>query len=233
MSSRLNERQLDDILQSLTDEFNYSGGDVHSSCAEILRIISAKLSNRQLDSALQCLKYAFKHKKRNIRDSCAEILQKIATQMNEQQITNVFEFLMDGFNGVNGDVRDLCAKALLTIVRQLNDRELYLLLNNFLPKLKKGHWDIRDKINPVLSEISDEMWKCVTIALLQKNEQMKDSRDNNEMELLAFGLLTYSPLIQFDCDSDDDNTINSNAFNTLRDCCNRQIIEWGFSIRQE
>ncbi|ETN97489.1 hypothetical protein RFI_40040, partial [Reticulomyxa filosa] len=66
----------------------------------------------------------------------------------------------------------------------------------------------------------------------QLNES-KEINNNNDigLKLLAFGVMIYSPRIQFNL-SYDKNIINSDAFKTLLQYCNEQAIEWGLPIEQ-
>ncbi|ETO02564.1 hypothetical protein RFI_34854, partial [Reticulomyxa filosa] len=96
-----------------------------------------------------------------------------------------------------------------------------------------------------MSKISEDIWKRATICGLKENIQMKNETtlmnkensnnricktDNNtNIRLLVFGLMTFNPRIQLNC---DDNNTNFDNLNELIRYCDKQAIEWKFPTHQ-
>ncbi|ETO07733.1 hypothetical protein RFI_29658 [Reticulomyxa filosa] len=229
---RLNKGQLDNLFHCLKSEFKDKDSEMRFLYADILRKLVPN-SNDQLDDLLECLQYGLEDEYDQVRYFCENILQTISTKVREQQLTIVCKFLIDGFNHFYKNIGDLCIKVLGTIVMKLDDEQLCLLLNSFLKEFKNISVRQRDKVNSVLSKISDDMWRRVTITALKENTKIKMGEKNIEMEFLAFGLLLYNPRMQFDHNDNNDNIINSEAFNELKRCYDKKFRECGFLIQQK
>ncbi|ETO33882.1 hypothetical protein RFI_03214 [Reticulomyxa filosa] len=227
---RLNKKQLESLFHCLKSEFMDNNSKMMLLCADILRKLASNW-NDQLDDLLECLEYGLRSEYDQARYSCEDTLRTILAKVGEQQMDHMFTFLINGFNHFDKNVSDSCAKVLETIVMKLNDEQLRLLINNFLKEFKDISMRQYNKVNSVLSKISDDMWQRVIITTLKKNMKIKIGKNNDNLELLAFGLLSYNPLIQSN-HNDNENIINCDAFNELRRCYNRQIIRWGFPIQQ-
>ncbi|ETO14922.1 NTPase [Reticulomyxa filosa] len=204
-------------------------------CAETIRRIALQLDATQLKDLLHRLEYGFHEKDYLVRNSCAEILRTISAQLDQRQMASTFKVFIHGFNNAKGNIRNSCAKALVTIIMRLDDEQLWELMQNFLQSLKVSDWEIRKYVNQKALEISDDMWQRVTMAALKENIRMKREKNSSQMELLAFGLLTYNPRIQFHCNDsyDHENIITPDAIDGLRGCCNKQAMEWNFPTQQK
>ncbi|ETO34000.1 hypothetical protein RFI_03094 [Reticulomyxa filosa] len=178
------------------------------------------------ENAINTLIDGLKNKNEAVRYSCAKSLGVTSMILTYKQLERVFNALTyeqekNYFYSYKIALEEISAK--------LNDKQLYLLVI---------HLD-------ALLKISEDMWKRATICGLKENIQMKNentlmSQENSDnpiwkttndinIQLLAFGLMTFNPCIQLSCD--DDNT-NFDALNELIRYCDKQAIEWKFSTHQ-
>ncbi|ETO34686.1 PBS lyase HEAT domain protein repeat-containing protein, partial [Reticulomyxa filosa] len=231
------EKMFNIFISGLKDE-NYS---VRELCARSLGVISANLTDKQLErifNALSC------EQKWHYFNSCEKALEEISTKWNEKHPERIFNALIfvskHSMNTNNNTDKDILLVALLRrISAKLNDKKLYLLVIHLLERAKKRcAWD-------ALSKISDDIWKRATICGLKKNIQMKNENtlmnkenshnhiwktaNDTDIQLLAFGLMTFNPCIQLSC---DDNNTNFDALNELIRYCDEQAIEWNFPTHQ-
>ncbi|ETO00295.1 hypothetical protein RFI_37151 [Reticulomyxa filosa] len=231
ISTKLNDKQLDRVFN--TSYF------VRGSCAESLGVISINLTDKQLEGVFNDLPNEQEY---NYFGSYKKSLEEISTKWNERQSEIVFNALIfvskDSLNTNNDEDKSL-VELFQLILTKLNGKQLYLLVVHLLERAKKRC------ARGVLSKIFEDMWKRVTVCELKENIQMKNENtlmnkensnnriwktaNDTDIQLLAFGLMTFNPRIQLSCD--DDNT-NFDALDELIKCYDKQAIEWKFPTHQ-
>ncbi|ETN99361.1 viral A-type inclusion protein [Reticulomyxa filosa] len=220
ISTELNKQQLDITFKFLS-EIHYIGIDDRDLRIKTLEMIAFESDEVQLNNLLYYFQNKLNTKSYIIGDPYEQMLEIVLSKLNERQIDNTFKIWMDEYNNI---IYRVCNSYAAVLITKLNDEQLCLLINNVLKDTVSGF---------VLSEISDDMWRRITITTLKKNTKIKMGKKNFEMESLASGLLACNPRIQFNHNDNNDNIINSEAFKELIDCCNKQAMKWGFSIQQK
>ncbi|ETO03668.1 NTPase, partial [Reticulomyxa filosa] len=95
---RLNERQLDDVLEFLMHRISDKDRGTHNNCADSLANIALNLNERQLNKVFKFLMNAFDDGKIQICDECAHTLAMVSLQLGGKQLDNVFQYLINRFH---------------------------------------------------------------------------------------------------------------------------------------
>ncbi|ETO33377.1 hypothetical protein RFI_03728 [Reticulomyxa filosa] len=215
--TKLNERYLTDAFQHLINGLKYENKYVRSSCVETLGDISVKLDEKQLEEVFN----AFIEHLAIYEASYYYALAKISVKLNDKQLYLLMKRLLEKgkknlwyinivLKGMSEDMWKrvtICALKENTPLKMINKKKHKVVNDNSIWKNLFGNKKNTRK------EITAE------------NTQIKIN-ENKEMELFAFGLLTYNPRIQLNC---NDDNITLDALNELTNYCNKQASEWGYS----
>ncbi|ETO02890.1 hypothetical protein RFI_34523, partial [Reticulomyxa filosa] len=212
ISEKLNEKQLKNAINTLIDGLKDNNQYVRNLYAKSLGVISTNLTDEQLEGVFNALPI---EQRWDYFNSYEKALKEISTKWNEKQSERVFNALMfvskHSMNtNDDNDKDESLVKLLKLILTKLNDKQLYLLVIHSLERAKKRRIYYRD----ALSKISEDMWKRATIGGLKEHNiwQILSSNSNKPIELLAFGLMTFNPRIQLNC---NDDNITSDDLNEL------------------
>ncbi|ETO08841.1 hypothetical protein RFI_28546, partial [Reticulomyxa filosa] len=126
---KLNEKQLENAINTLIDGLKDKDKDVRKSCVESLGVIATNLTDKQLERVLNALP---KEQGDNYFDSYEKTLKEISTKWNEKQSERVFNALIfiskHSINTNNDEDKDRSLVELLGLIStKLNDKQLYLL----------------------------------------------------------------------------------------------------------
>ncbi|ETO20144.1 hypothetical protein RFI_17077 [Reticulomyxa filosa] len=238
------KKQLNDTVKELLNGLKDKDGSTFFCCVGVLPEYVGKLKKNQLADALKCLINGLNDEDSKISNSCKITLQTISLKLEKIQLNTMFTHLIDGLNATNDKVCSFCTETLGTLANKLSDKQLCAFVTKVLQILKSSHGDVPSIMRELLSEFSDDLWKRVVMKSLKehkrkekKNKKWKCLNKNKatediDMEALAFGLLIYSPCIQFDF-HDDNIIINSDDFKVMNDCCRNQSSEWKFPTEQK
>ncbi|ETO05326.1 hypothetical protein RFI_32072 [Reticulomyxa filosa] len=260
ITSKLNETQLDSMLDYLKKGFHSGINKAGHSCIQILEIISPrlikrqiapKLDGQQLSKLIQCLQKRLNDID-NIKYSCLYI-ETMASNLHDQQLNDTVKCLKYGIDSKDNAVQSSFGHILQEIFKKLdkqhlntsdhsiyswvtvfsiiamrlNDEQFCSLLNDLLQRLANKN------ANSVLSAISEDIWRRATIITLKENKPKKMRKNNIEIESLAFGLSQCNPCIYFDYNDTNSNLVNSDAFDELKRCYDRQAKKWGLPTQQK
>ncbi|ETO02251.1 hypothetical protein RFI_35185, partial [Reticulomyxa filosa] len=243
ISTKWNEKQSKRVFNALIFFSKHSSNtnndkDKDRRLMKLLGVISTNLTDKQLEGVFNALPnnlayYYFK--------SYKKALEEISTKWNEKQTERAFNALIFVFKhsmDTNNDKDYYLVELLGIISTKLNDKQFYLLVIHLLERAKNK---CELYVNRALSKISEDMWKRATICGLKENIQMKNENtlmnkensnnyickiDNDtNIRLLVFGLMTFNPCIQLNC---DDNNTNFDALDELIRYCDKQAIKWKF-----
>ncbi|ETO02683.1 hypothetical protein RFI_34730, partial [Reticulomyxa filosa] len=92
ISVKLNEQQLDDVIEFFMDGFVDKDNNIHERCALSIEKIALKLNERQLNKVFECLMNAFESGKITICNYCAHALATISLQLGEKQLDNALQY---------------------------------------------------------------------------------------------------------------------------------------------
>ncbi|ETN98241.1 hypothetical protein RFI_39269, partial [Reticulomyxa filosa] len=165
ISPKLNNEQIDSLLQYLGYESNHGDDSTHNSCAKILRTISPKLNTEQINSLLQCLENGFNDGDDSIHNSCAKILQTISPKLNNKQLSNILQCLSNRFN-LNDDNLQNSSQKIFGIITarlkkgSLNETVEYLEYESKDYDIKS--WILYTKIMPSISKELNEQQLDIT-----------------------------------------------------------------------
>ncbi|ETN99432.1 hypothetical protein RFI_38042, partial [Reticulomyxa filosa] len=95
ISVKLNEQQLDDVIELFMDGISDKNKDIHESCAFSIAKIALNLNERQLNKVLEFLMNAFESGKITICNKCAHALATISSQLGGRQLDSAFQYLND------------------------------------------------------------------------------------------------------------------------------------------
>ncbi|ETO00985.1 hypothetical protein RFI_36455, partial [Reticulomyxa filosa] len=124
ISVKLNEQQLDDVIEFLMD------GLVHKDDVVFELSIDEPLGND-----------GYIHKR------CALSIAKIALKLNERQLNKVFEYLMNAFERRKITICNECAHALATISSQLGGKQLDNALQCFIHRFPSYFYNYNSETN--------------------------------------------------------------------------------------
>ncbi|ETO03428.1 hypothetical protein RFI_33979 [Reticulomyxa filosa] len=210
---KLNGQQWSTAFKVLIDGLNDKHECVCHLCAKVIEKVALKLDQKQIDEAFNNL-LCFNHKDYYVRYLLMRTFRALALKLDERKLDKILECLLNALND-----RDTFVYY-ESFVTKLNDKQLYLLTK----------YRLQD-----VSTTKKKKSKLIDKEYSQQNQlnESKEINNNNDigLKLLAFGVMIYSPRIQFNL-SYDKNIINSDAFKTLLQYCNKQAIQWGLPIEQ-
>ncbi|ETN99830.1 hypothetical protein RFI_37637, partial [Reticulomyxa filosa] len=144
ISVKLNEQQLDDVIEFFMDGLVHKDENIHEICAESIARIVLKLNERQLNKVFECLMNAFESGKITICDECAHALATISSQLGGKQLDNAFQ--CDVFqrliNGLSDEKeykfnRAKCAQLLGKLSMKWNEKQLNDAFNSLKDMLNQ------------------------------------------------------------------------------------------------
>ncbi|ETO03056.1 hypothetical protein RFI_34354, partial [Reticulomyxa filosa] len=97
ISVKLNEQQLDDVIEFFMNGLVDKDKDMHKRCAESIAKIALTLNERQLNKVFECLMNAFESGIITICDDCAHALATISSQLGGKQLDNAFQCFIHRF----------------------------------------------------------------------------------------------------------------------------------------
>ncbi|ETO05612.1 hypothetical protein RFI_31784 [Reticulomyxa filosa] len=206
-SFKWNDKQLDVTIQILIDGFQSINGYDGYTSNWLLEGLAMKLNKTQIDCVFACLINEFKGNSEWNRKFYAECIGFFSRKLNKKHLGDFFECL-DGLEDENKCIRVLYRKSLKAISITLNARQSDRVCSAFIHGLK------------------DE---AIYFVNHMQNRLEWFSNVNIQMELLAFGLITFNPRIQLNC---NDKNITLDDLNELIKYCDRQAIEWKFPTHQ-
>ncbi|ETO05929.1 hypothetical protein RFI_31464 [Reticulomyxa filosa] len=227
--SNFNEQQINYISEILVDELNNKDRNIVISSLKGLEMISLRLNKKQSSNLFDYLNKEFKNRDSVILSKLDDQSRNISEKVEKRLLAHIYKLLINKFN-FDGNIIDLCIKIHKNIMLKLDDKQLCLLINNFLRIFGDISVRQRNRVNLILSNITDDIWERIIISSLKENMKIK-MRKNIKTKLLTFGLLLFNPRIQHNYNDHDKNIINSKAFNELKNYYNKQIIKWKLPIQ--
>ncbi|ETN98613.1 hypothetical protein RFI_38879, partial [Reticulomyxa filosa] len=147
---KLNEKQLDDVLELLMDGLGDNYKDIHIKCAKLLAKWNC-LNERQLNNA-------FDDGKNQICDKCIHTLAMLSLQLGGKQLDNIFQYLINRFMYIYEHLPHL----LETIAMKLSEQTSRCYLQVYLTiKLNKGH--LSDSFQHLINVLKDKSRSCVKV----------------------------------------------------------------------
>ncbi|ETO17843.1 NTPase [Reticulomyxa filosa] len=178
LAVKFNPKQFDNACQwlksKLQDEDRVTDGTVRSSCAEALSEMAKRCNAKQLDDICSCLLHGMQDTHWLVRGSCAAAIENIAIQLNEKQLDDAMNCLKRGCNNEDLYSRISCVRAFGgVILGELKSTQLYFAVSELLQLLKCQNTFVCEIANKVLSTMSEDIWRLVTIETLRENMDLK------------------------------------------------------------
>ncbi|ETO10825.1 hypothetical protein RFI_26550 [Reticulomyxa filosa] len=208
---KLNGKQFSTAFDFLVNGLSDENTNAYHLRSDIVNITVLQLNQGQTDRALKYLLDGL-NEDIYIYRLCTSALETLESKLNKRQLNKTIKGLLNALNHEDCDACYLYMTLLGKLVIKLNEEELYLCTKHCLQIFKENIG-----VDPILSRTSNNMWQRVIMDMLKRDIP-------GQSELIAFGLWTYNPCIQFNFN----NNIDPNAFNRLLQCCKKQGIEWGF-----
>ncbi|ETN97253.1 hypothetical protein RFI_40278, partial [Reticulomyxa filosa] len=133
ISVKLNEQQLDDIIEFFMDGLGGKDKDIHERCAFSIAEIALNLNKRQLNKVFECLMNAFESGKITIYEECAQALATVSSQLGGKQLDSAFQ----------------------CFIHRFPPYFYYYNATQFIMKLKEGQ--LGDVFRCLINRLSDEM----------------------------------------------------------------------------
>ncbi|ETO27417.1 NACHT family NTPase, partial [Reticulomyxa filosa] len=177
ISAKLNEKQLDNVLEFLIDGLHNKDKGMHERCGLLLSRILVYLNERQLNVITEQLMNRCKEKKNHICYYCAKLLSNSLVKLNERQFNDIFEYLMKGFNTKDEAVCESCAQAIGILSEKYNKKQLDDSFECVMKRSKDKETYVREACAEAFRELALKLDKeQLDIAFEYLKEELKDER---------------------------------------------------------
>ncbi|ETO02168.1 PBS lyase HEAT domain protein repeat-containing protein, partial [Reticulomyxa filosa] len=158
---KLNEQQLDDIIEFFMDRLGDKANYIHEECACSLSKVALHLNGRQLNKVFEFLMNAFESGKITICDKCAHALVMISLQLEGKQLDDAFQCLIHRFPSYFRNEKDILNDIDATrFIMKFKEKQL----NDIFNKYNWAPEDVRKAITMTFSEKQfDNTFDCLII----------------------------------------------------------------------